>query len=205
MYFLKSLQNLGKLFNLIFPITVHKNNNAFSQNLISLSAKKPNAPFFGSEEVKARHGAYMNVKLALSIFHLSMGSVSSHKAITILRLYFYSIWEQARSQLGRRYKGKAFRISFLARNELAPSSFPTWLKIWPLVSQKVHQLGNGNQLLICDTQAPRLSILPTFSKQILKQAACINFEQKNQHVGCLWNWHQISVNQHSLRLHHKIL
>jgi hypothetical protein len=50
LYFLKSLQNLGKLFNLIFPITVHKN-NAFSKNLIFLSTKKPNVPFFGSEEV----------------------------------------------------------------------------------------------------------------------------------------------------------
>jgi hypothetical protein len=48
--YFKSPQNLGKLFSLIFPILCLKN-DAFSQNLIFQSAKKPNVPFFVSEEV----------------------------------------------------------------------------------------------------------------------------------------------------------
>ncbi len=55
---------------------------------------------------------------------------------TPLEAYFQSVWERARSQIGTRCKGKSFRSSLSVRNELAPNSFPAWLKIRPHVFVK---------------------------------------------------------------------
>jgi hypothetical protein len=66
-----------------------------------------------------------------------------NRKVKVLRPYFLSVWERARSQLGTRCKKKSFRNSFPVRNELAPTSFPAWLKIRPLVIVGIHLLSFG--------------------------------------------------------------